>query len=35
LANELNKYKERENNYVDNNIKEIQELYKEKESGRQ
>ena len=31
----MDKYKERENNYVDNNIKEIQELYKEKESGRQ
>jgi len=34
LANKLDKYKGRENDYVDNNIKEIQELYKE-ESGRQ
>jgi len=38
LANELNVYREKENQYVDNNIWEIQELYKneeqEKESNR-
>ena len=31
LANELDKYKERGNSYMDDNIWEIQELYKEKE----
>ena len=31
LANELNHYKEKGNSYVDNNIKEIQELYMEEE----
>ena len=30
LADELDSCKERENKYVDNNIKEIQELYKNK-----
>ena len=38
LANELDKYKERGNSYMDDNIWEIQELYKEeeikKEEGR-
>ena len=29
LANKLNKYKGRRNDYVDKNIKEIQELYKD------
>jgi len=31
LADELNVYKERGNTYVDDNIQEIQELYKEEE----
>jgi len=31
LANELDHYKEKGNSYVDNNIKEIQELYMEEE----
>jgi len=31
LADELNEYKRRENQYVDDNIQEIQELYKEEE----
>ena len=31
LANKLDAYKEKGNKYVDNNIKEIQELYKVKE----
>ena len=34
MVDELNEYKKRGNDYVDNNIKEIQELYKE-ESERQ
>jgi len=34
LANKLDKYKGKGNNYMNNNIKEIQELYK-KESGIQ
>jgi len=38
LANELDAYKERGNNYVNDNIQEIQELYAEekikKEKGR-
>ena len=34
LADELDKYKRRRNDYVDENIKEIQELYK-KEDGKQ
>jgi len=38
LANELDTYKGKGNNYMDNNIQEIQELYKEevekKEEGR-
>ena len=31
LANELDHYKEKSNNYVDSNIKEIQELYMNEE----
>jgi len=31
LANELDQYKEKGNSYVDDNIKEIQELYMNKE----
>ena len=31
LADELDCYKEKGNNYVDSNIKEIQELYMEEE----
>jgi len=31
LANELDQYKEKGNSYVDNNIKEIQELYMNEE----
>ena len=31
LVNKLDAYKERENKYVDNNIWEIQDLYKDKE----
>ena len=38
LADELDAYKEKENIYVDNNIREIQDLYKKeevkKEEGR-
>jgi len=34
LANELDVYKEKDNKYVGNNIKEIQELYKTKEDER-
>jgi len=34
LADKLDEYKKRGNNYVDENIKEIQELYK-KEGRRQ
>jgi len=34
LADELDEYKRRENDYMNKNIKEIQELYKE-EGGRQ
>jgi len=35
LANELDRYKGRENSYVDNNIQEIQELYKEKKMKKE
>ena len=35
LADKLNEYKERENQYVDNSIQEIQELYKEEESRQE
>ena len=31
LANKLDRYKERDNNYIDENIQEIQELYINKE----
>jgi len=31
LANELDDYKDKDNKYVNNNIWEIQELYKNKE----
>ena len=31
LADELDEYRGRENQYMDNNIQEIQELYKEEE----
>jgi len=31
LANELDNYKRQGNQYIDNNIQEIQELYKDKE----
>ena len=31
LADELDRYKGRGNQYVDNNIQEIQELYREEE----
>ena len=34
LADELDAYKERGNKYVENNIKEIQELYKVEEDKR-
>jgi len=34
LADELDAYKERDNKYVENNIKEIQELYKVEEDKR-
>ena len=33
LADELDEYKERENVYVDENIKKIQELYKVEDNG--
>jgi len=35
LADELDAYSERENQYVDNNIKEIQELYKDMEQKKE
>ena len=35
LANKLDSCKERENKYVDNNIKKIQELYKDEEQQRE
>ena len=35
LADKLDAYKEKENIYVDNNIWEIQDLYKEKEVKRE
>ena len=35
LANELDIYKEKENVYVEDNIREIQELFKEEESKRE
>ena len=31
LANKLDAYKEKDNKYMENNIKEIQELYQDKE----
>jgi len=31
LANKLNTYKEQENKYMDDNIKEIQDLYRDEE----
>ena len=34
LADELDTYKEKGNKYVENNIKEIQELYKTEEDKR-
>jgi len=34
LANELDRYKEKENSYVDKNIREIQELYMNKEQQK-
>jgi len=35
LANKLNNYKDKGNKYVDNNIQEIQELYKNEEQRRE
>ena len=35
LADELDAYKEKENRYVDDNIKEIQDLYRDKEQKRE
>jgi len=35
LANELDHYKERGNKYVDNNIREIQELYIDEEMKKE
>ena len=35
LANELDTYREQENQYVDDNIQKIQELYKDKEQKRE
>ena len=35
LANELDTYKEQENKYIDNNIQEIQELYKDVEQKKE
>ena len=35
LADELDTYRERENSYVDNNIWEIQKLYKNKEQKKE
>ena len=35
LADELDKYKEWGNKYVDNNIQEIQELYRDEEQKRE
>ena len=35
LANELDAYRGKGNKYVDNNIKEIQELYKNKEMKKE
>ena len=35
LANELNTYKEKENIYIDDNIQEIQDLYKEEEAKKE
>jgi len=34
LADELDIYREKENQYVDNNIQEIQELYKNEEQEK-
>ena len=35
LADELNAYREKGNQYVDDNIQEIQELYKDKEQEKE
>ena len=35
LANKLDDYKGKENKYVDNNIKKIQELYRDKEMKKE
>ena len=35
LANKLDAYKERGNNYVDSNIRKIQDLFKEEENKRE
>ena len=35
LANKLDAYKERVNNYVDSNIRKIQDLFKEEENKRE
>jgi len=35
LADELNAYRRKENQYVDDNIQKIQELYKNKEQGKE
>jgi len=35
LANKLNTYKEQENKYVDDNIREIQDLYRDEEQKKE
>jgi len=35
LADELDRYRRRENQYMDDNIQEIQELYKEEEQRQE
>ena len=35
LADELDAYRRKENQYVDDNIQKIQELYKNKEQGKE
>ncbi len=35
LADELDVYRRKENQYVDDNIQKIQELYKNKEQGKE
>jgi len=35
LADKLDRYRKRENQYVDDNIQEIQELYKEEEQRQE